>query len=58
METGGDKLFRKPLAKDAVSPPETGSVLAIEEVNLSNHAVRSPERAKNVFFENDYLNGE
>ena len=58
METGGDKLFRKPPAKDAVSPPETGYALPIEEMNLSNNAVRSPERAKNVFFENDYLNGE
>ena len=45
-------------AKDAVRPPETSFALPIEEVDPTNHAVRSPERAKNVFFENDYLNGE
>ena len=44
--------------KDAVSSPETSFSLPIEEMDLSNHAARSPERAKNVFFENDYLNGE
>ena len=37
---------------------ETGFALPIEEMDLTNHAVRSPERAKSVFFENDYLNGE
>jgi hypothetical protein len=58
METGGHKLFRKPLAKDPVSPPDSGSALQTEEMNLSNNPVRSPERAKNAFFENDYLNGE
>ena len=45
-------------AKDAVSSPETSLTPPIEEMDPSNHAVRSPERAKNVFFENDYLNGE
>ena len=45
-------------AKDGVSSPETSFALPIEEVDPTNHAVRSPERAKNVFFENDYLNGE
>ena len=44
METDGDKRFLKPTAKEAVSPPDSGSALPIEE--------------KNVFFENDYLNGE
>ena len=45
--------------QDAVPSPETSYTLPIEvEVDsLLNHAVRSPERAKN-FFENDYLNGE
>ena len=42
--------------KDAVRSPETSSTLPIED--RSNHAVRSPERAGNAFFENDYLNGE
>ncbi len=44
--------------KDAVRSPETSFALPIEEMDPSNHAVRSPKRAKNVFFENDYLNGE
>ncbi len=56
MET--DARRSEPTGKDAVRSPETSFALPIEEMDLTNHAVRSPERAKNVFFENDYLNGE